>query len=69
MTVILKEKIFSEEDDKSLNIKKPTKDRPNIDNLIKRIINERKKQQKMNLLTLLFFLSVTLVSVIYFING
>ena len=70
MTAELKEKIFSEENNESFNnIKKPIVNRPNIDNLIKRIINERKKQQKIHLFTVLVFLSVISASAMYYVNN
>ena len=66
----LKEKIFSEENNESFNnIKKPIVNRPNIDNLIKRIINERKKQKKIHLFTVLVFLSVISASAMYYVNN
>ena len=65
MTTQLKENNFSiansiENTKDTPVIKKSREERPNIDNLIKRIIVERRKEQRKNLLIFLFlFLAIS----------
>ena len=51
----------------AVQVKRPIEERPNIDHLIKRILSERRKQEKKNFLTVTFILftigAATFVSV------
>jgi len=51
----------------AVKVKGPIKERPNIDHLIKRILSERRKQEKKNIFTVTFILLIigatTLVSI------
>tara|TARA_B100000780_G_scaffold230484_1_gene170215 strand:+ start:61 stop:285 length:225 start_codon:yes stop_codon:yes gene_type:complete len=74
MTTQLKEKNFSIENSIENTkdtpvIKKSREERPNIDNLIKRIIVDRRKEQRKNLLVfLLIFLSISGI-IVFSINS
>ena len=74
MTTQLKENNFSiansiENTKDTPVIKKSREERPNIDNLIKRIIVERRKEQRKNLLVfLLIFLSISGI-IVFSINS
>ena len=65
MLTKLKENILAENNEVLPVAKKPAVVRPNIDHLIKRIMSERRKEKKKNLLSLLviFFAVVGLMTI------
>jgi len=69
MTIQVKQIAISPEDNQETPIvKKSPKERPNIDHLIKRILIERRAQERKNLLTLLVIVSAIIVIGIYIYN-
>tara|TARA_B100000780_G_C21057969_1_gene425141 strand:+ start:271 stop:483 length:213 start_codon:yes stop_codon:yes gene_type:complete len=66
MTTQIKENNFSEKTIKSPSTTSKSKlQRPNIDHLIKRILTERRKEQKKNILIFVFVLLIVFGSVIF----
>jgi len=69
MTIQVKQIAISPEDNQETPmVRKSLKERPNIDHLIKRILIERRSQERKNLLTLLVIVSAIIVIGIYIYN-
>ena len=69
MTIQVKQTAISPEDNQETPmVRKSLKERPNIDHLIKRILIERRAQERKNLLTLLVIVSAIIVIGIYIYN-
>jgi len=69
MTIQVKGNAISPEDNQETPmLRKPPKERPNIDHLIKRILIERRSQERKNLLILLVIVSAIIVTGIYIYN-
>jgi len=69
MTIQVKQTAISPEDNQETPmVRKSLKERPNIDHLIKRILIERRSQERKNLLTLLVIVSAIIVIGIYIYN-
>jgi len=69
MTIQVKQTAISPEDNQETPmVRKSLKERPNIDHLIKRILIERRAQERKNLLTLIVVVSAIIVIGIYIYN-
>ena len=69
MTIQVKGNAISPKDNQETPmLRKPPKERPNIDHLIKRILIERRSQERKNLLILLVIVSAIIVTGIYIYN-
>ena len=69
MTIQVKQTAISPENNQETPmVRKSLKERPNIDHLIKRILIERRAQERKNLLTLLVIVSAIIVIGIYIYN-
>jgi hypothetical protein len=69
MTTQLKENNFSIEGNKDpVKTPKPKPERPNIDHLIKRILDERKRERKNTIFTLIAVFSSIILIVYFFSN-